>query len=119
MILIIYLALFRGRSVIWYAFFSGLAIDIFKQTLGIHALIYTSLGYLIYFIGFYIYRDNLFVQFLILILSSLIKEVLLTSLTQEISLFFLVRYNLPQALYTAFIGLIIINIFKFIYKSKG
>jgi len=116
LILLIYVALFRGKIAMWFGFAMGLFIDLYSATLGYNALVNTVIGYGIGSFAPYLYREMPVLWITILLGASLIHNFTISLAQREFSLFFFSRYIIPGSLYTVIVGLLL---FSFLRRMAG
>ncbi|MDI6839787.1 MAG: rod shape-determining protein MreD [bacterium] len=117
MILVIYIALFYGKTAMWVGFLTGLFLDLYSSSLGYNALVGTMVGYGVGSIGTRVYRETPILWMITLFVTSLFYETVIFASQKELSLFFFGRYIMPGALYTTIVGVIIFSILRRIKRK--
>ncbi|MDD5529774.1 MAG: rod shape-determining protein MreD [bacterium] len=112
LIIILYIALFYGEVGMWIGFGMGICLDLYNFSLGCNALMLSLIGYGAKELSGRIYRDAPLLWGILIISSSVIKNVIIFILQKELSFQLIMTYILPEAIYTTIVGIIIFYIFK-------
>jgi rod shape-determining protein MreD len=116
---VVYCALFYGRRPgMITGFLAGLFLDLYEpMNLGLHALVYTSMGFLIGTFSDRLYRERILSQFLTLFLASLLGSLFYALLLVQPPLF--LHEGILQSFYTSIVGVGLFILFnRFSVKWK-
>ncbi len=120
LILICYVALFHGRRAMWYGFGTGLFVDLYSiKGFGYNTLVNTIIGWLLGFIGQYLYKKQLLSQVVTLFVTSCIHDLIIAIPGADLSFYTFYSKILPSSLYTTFIGVILFYLFQKIDLRGG
>ncbi|MFA5033878.1 MAG: rod shape-determining protein MreD [bacterium] len=112
LIIILYIALFYGEIGMWIGFGIGIFLDLYNFSLGCNTLMLSLIGYGAKELSGRIYRDAPLLWGIIIITSSIIKNIIIFILQKELSFQLIMTYILPEAIYTTVVGIVIFYIFK-------
>jgi len=108
-ILIVYLALFHGKSSMPFAFSMGFYTDIYSSSLGCNALIYTIIAYLLGLSSNYIYKTNPLSQGASLFIASSLHSFIIHFPSFN-------KFTILESLYTTMLGIIIFTLLRRVDK---
>lgn len=113
LVLICYIALFHGRKAMWYGFGMGLFIDLYSiKGFGYNVLMGTIIGWLLGFLGIFLYKKNIIVQTVTLFITSFLYELIIAIPRGLLSLYTLYGKILPSSIYTTVVGIALFYIFQ-------
>ncbi|MDD2890262.1 MAG: rod shape-determining protein MreD [bacterium] len=112
LIVILYIALFYGEIGMWIGFGIGIFLDLYNFSLGCNALMLSLIGYGAKELSGRIYRDAPLLWGILIITSSVIKNIIIFIMQKELSFQLIITYILPEAIYTTVVGIILFYIFK-------
>ena len=115
-IFLVYFALFFGRREgMIIGLFAGLFLDLYEpRYLGLHAFIYTLIGFFIGSLAERLYRERILSQFLTLFFASLVGNILLFLILTRPAL--IVQMGILQSLYTSVVGIALFFLFTRIFE---
>ncbi len=113
LILICYIGLFQGRSAMWYGFGMGLFVDLYSiKGFGYNVLLNTIIGWLLGFLGSFLYRKKPLAQAVIIFLTVCIHDLIIAIPKGQFSFYTFYARILPSSLYTTIVGVVLFFLFQ-------
>lgn len=113
LILICYIGLFHGRSAMWYGFGMGLFVDLYSiKGFGYNVLLNTIIGWLLGFLGSFLYRKKPLAQAVIIFLTVCIHDLIIVIPKSQFSFYTFYARILPSSLYTTVVGVVLFFLFQ-------
>ncbi len=119
LVMVVYTALFHEKASIWFGFITGMFIDLYSAVPGYNALMGTVIGYGVGKLSSKVYKEVIFIWFILLFVSGLLHDTVIFASLNDLSNYFFWRYIFLGALYTTIFGVIMFYILRALSFRKS